>query len=62
MTADQDREIPPFSGELGATEALKHEQYMAFRLWMNETQGGSRPCPAGSFPNNFYFWLKGGRW
>ena len=23
---------------------------------------GARRCPAGGFPDNFNFWLDGGRW
>lgn len=40
----------------------EHEKYPAFLAWMRAEQGGARKCPAGSFPNNFKYWLDGGRW
>lgn len=39
-----------------------HPQYAAFLVWMRENQGGARKCKAGVFPENFKFWLSGGRW
>lgn len=42
--------------------AAHHPQFPAFQAWMRDSQGGARPCPAGSFPDNFQFWLDGGRW
>jgi hypothetical protein len=41
---------------------VQHPQYFEFRSWMIKEQGGARKCPAGSFPENFLYWLKGGRW
>lgn len=40
----------------------KHSQYPAFVAWMRENKGGARKCSAGSFPENFKYWLAGGRW
>jgi len=43
--------------------AAQHPQYPAFRSWMRLFQGGARKCPAGNtFPQNFEYWLDGGRW
>lgn len=44
-------------------EWANHPEYKSFLAWMRETKGGARTCPAGNaFPNNFQFWLEGGRW
>jgi hypothetical protein len=38
-------------------------EYRDFLAWMRANKGGARKCPVGnSFPNNFHFWLEGGRW
>jgi len=37
-------------------------RYPEFLEWMRENQGGARQCPAGNFPDNFDYWLNGGRW
>src|SRR4051794_32267593 len=42
--------------------AAEHPRYDEFVAWMQANQGGARRCPAGDFPNNFNFWLDGGRW
>ena len=42
--------------------AANDSQYPDFMKWMVQNQGGARKCPAGNFPNNFYYWIKGGRW
>lgn len=39
-----------------------HPRLAEFQAWMTANQGGARPCAAGIFPNNFIFWLEGGRW
>lgn len=44
------------------TEVAQHPQFPAFQQWMRDTQGGARKCPAGSFPNNFFYWVEGNRW
>jgi hypothetical protein len=58
-----------FRDWLAATERNKIEQrarehplYEDFRQWMVDEQAGARTCPAGSFPDNFAYWLEGGRW
>ena len=38
----------------------KHAQYPAFLSWMRETKAGGRGKL--NFPENFKFWLEGGRW
>lgn len=43
-------------------EAASHPRYPEFVEWMRQTQAGARPCTAGVFPDNFNFWLAGGRW
>lgn len=47
----------------------QHDEYRPFMAWMRENQAGARPCqptkdrPRGlAFPENFQFWLSGGRW
>lgn len=42
--------------------AAKHKDYPEFLKWMFANQGGTRKCPAGTFPHNFNFWRNGGRW
>jgi hypothetical protein len=42
--------------------AEEHPRFKEFQSWMRETKAGGRKCPAGSFPENFYFWVEGGRW
>lgn len=49
--------------------AAAHPQYEEFLAWCREVKSGRRPCcpnkdnPKGlCFPNNFYYWLDGGRW
>ena len=42
--------------------AADHPQYPAFLAWMRQTKAGARRCPKGDFPQNFKFWLSGGRW
>ena len=48
--------------DLDIEEYRSNPEYPLFLKWMQENQGGARPCPKGSFPNNFIFWLSGGRW
>lgn len=44
-------------------EIAKHPRMQEFQRWMWANAGGRRKCPAGnSFPDNFNFWLGGGRW
>lgn len=43
-------------------EIARHPRYQSFVEWMQTNQGGARKCPAGAFPQNFHFWLEGGRW
>lgn len=38
----------------------KHPEYPAFMVWMRANQGGARGTL--SFPENFKYWLGGGRW
>lgn len=41
----------------------RHPRFSEFQMWMRDNRGGARKCPGGnSFPNNFRFWLEGGRW
>lgn len=47
---------------VAADDAANHPEFPAFQAWMRQTKGGARRCPAGAFPANFKFWLKGGRW
>lgn len=42
--------------------AADHPDFPAFQAWMRQHKGGARRCPAGAFPDNFKFWLEGGRW
>lgn len=64
-------EAESFRDWLAATDREKidagwraHPEYEAFREWMVAEQAGARKCPAGngSFPDNFTYWLEGGRW
>lgn len=48
--------------QLTRDSAAKHTKYPAFMDWMKEFKGGARKCPVGTFPNNFFYWLEGGRW
>lgn len=44
-------------------EIAKHPRFAEFQQWMRANRGGARPCPAGNaFPQNFEYWLTGGRW
>ena len=43
-------------------QATNHPKYNEFMQWMVVNQGGARKCPAGMFPHNFHYWLRGGRW
>ena len=59
----------PFSDWLSCREReeygdkwAEHPRYEDFRRWMIANKGGARKCPAGCFPENFQFWLEGGRW
>lgn len=38
----------------------KHPEYKNFMKWMINNQGGARGSK--SFPENFKYWLTGGRW
>ena len=41
----------------------KHPRFGEFQQWMRAHRGGARRCPAGdAFPDNFHYWLNGGRW
>lgn len=41
----------------------KHSRFPEFQRWMGATKAGGRPCPGNlTFPQNFLFWLDGGRW
>lgn len=42
--------------------AAAHPRYADFLAWMRANRAGARPCPAGTFPRNFQYWLDGGRW
>jgi hypothetical protein len=48
--------------EVFSREASKHPRYPEFLAWIVEHQAGARNCPRGAFPQNFFFWLEGGRW
>lgn len=51
--------------EKKAGEALaqrERPEFGAFTAWMRETNASNRSCPVGVFPQNFQFWLEGGRW
>lgn len=48
---------------------VAHPQYPDFIAWTRETKCGARPCcpskdlPHGLvFPDNFIYWMEGGRW
>lgn len=51
-----------YERNLESDNAAAHPEYPAFLAWCRETRSGRRTCPAGVFPQNFYFWLNGGRW
>lgn len=51
-----------YERDISNAAAELNPEYPDFKKWMIDNQGGARPCPAGSFPHNFYFWLEGGRW
>lgn len=51
-----------FKKEKEAAARLADPAYQEFMGWMRATKGGSRPCPAGEFPDNFNYWREGGRW
>lgn len=51
-----------YKKEKEAADRLRDPDYQNFMAWMRETKAGARPCPAGQFPNNFKFWVEGGRW
>lgn len=40
----------------------KHPQFPAFVAWMRENKGGAPGRSKLIFPDNFKFWLAGGRW
>lgn len=40
----------------------QHPRFPEFQTWMRANKGGARICPAGAFPDNFLFWIGGGRW
>lgn len=49
--------------EIEHDEIASHARFPEFLAWMRENRGGARKCPSGNvFPNNFLFWLEGGRW
>ena len=56
------REIPALSVLALRRNAASHPRLTEFRSWMQETKAGTRQCPRGGFPDNFLFWLDGGRW
>lgn len=63
VEADSFRDwLAQYERRLVEEEATRHPDYSLFRQWMVENRGGARPCPAGAFPHNFYFWQSGGRW
>lgn len=37
-------------------------EFHGFTSWLRTSNASNRACPAGSFPQNFHFWLEGGRW
>jgi len=54
-----------FKKEKAAGERLEQTnrpEYQGFMSWMRSEKGGARACPAGEFPQNFHYWLGGGRW
>ncbi len=51
-----------YERNLASDAAAKRPEYPAFLAWCRETKSGSRKCPVGMFPHNFYFWIDGGRW
>lgn len=58
-------EAPSFSNWLYQREQqTKSDTAVApqFFAWMRQNKAGARRCPAGVFPDNFKFWLDGGRW
>ena len=64
-----DIECEGFATWLALNERLEKDktfsansQFSGFRQWMVAEQGGSRRCPAGIFPENYLFWVNGGRW
>lgn len=51
-----------YERNLDRCNAASDPRYSSFLEWMRTNQGGSRTCPAGQFPHNFYYWIEGGRW
>lgn len=43
-------------------EFKSHPKFKEFQNWMRDTKAGGRNCPAGTFPDNFKYWLNGNRW
>lgn len=61
-TTKEIAEIPGLAAIAQRRDAAAHPRMNEFRSWMQETKGGTRQCPRGGFPDNFIFWLDGGRW
>lgn len=55
-------EIPALAALALRRDAASHPRMGEFRQWMQQAKGGARTCPRGGFPDNFLFWLDGGRW
>ena len=55
-------QLPSLAALAQRRNAASHPRLTEFRNWMQETKGGTRQCPRGGFPDNFIFWLDGGRW
>lgn len=64
-------DCPGFKTWLGGVEReerlakiAEHPRFKDFQNWMRDTKAGGRKCPAGhgAFPDNFNYWLEGGRW
>lgn len=54
-----------FQRERNAAQAAiaEHHLFPEFQRWMRATKAGGRPCPGNRvFPENFQFWIGGGRW
>jgi hypothetical protein len=55
-------EVPALAAFAQRQDAAAHPRLAEFINWMQQTKGGTRTCPRGGFPDNFMFWLDGGRW
>lgn len=55
-------ELPALAALAARRDAAYHPRLNEFKTWMRAAKAGARTCPRGAFPDNFLFWLDGGRW